>query len=148
MTNTPQELGRNATARHDHDDPEAFCLDCITSDLVLDGVRGQVALLAVLELKYLATVRASIAGNSWRDEWNDILYIEALRADLASENAVRQLAARRSKAAVCRMAFTHPFAVRLRFATQLREIERRTRARLEAIKLEDEHNELVEMVAH
>lgn len=153
MTTTPQELGRTATAHHHHDDPEAFCLACITNDLMFDGLRGQTALLAALELKYLATVRASITRYSWRDEWEDVLDVGALREDLASENAVRRMAARRGKEAVtdfliCRMALTHSFEVRVRLAPKLREIERRTRARLEAMKQEDELGELVSMVVH
>lgn len=126
---------------HHHDDRDAFCLDCITADLVHEDVRGQIALLAALELKHLAAVRASIAGYAWRDEWARVLDVAALHADLGSDNAVRRLAARRAKEAVTdflvyRMATANPGTVRLQLAPQLRDLERRTRARLDAIDRE------------
>lgn len=118
-----------------HHDGDAFCLDCITADLVHEDLRGQIALLAALELKHLAAVRASIAGFSWRDEWARVLDVASLQADLGSDNAVRRLAARRAKEAVTdflvyRMALANPGVVRLR------DLERRTHARLDALDRE------------
>ena len=83
MTNqhTHQQLARNSKVEEHEHEGDDFCIDCITADLLLEDFRYQVALLAAIDLKRLAAVRAHTDNvDSWRERWRDVLDPDRLQA--------------------------------------------------------------------
>ena len=86
--NTHQQLERTYADRHDghaHDEDE-ICVECFNEDAHRDGLRGELALLGILELTRLAELRSAISGRTRREEWAGILEPTQLHADLFSED--------------------------------------------------------------
>ena len=93
---TFQQLERNSTAGTRCGHPaDSFCINCLIH-VLLDhrDFRYDVAAIAMLDLRRLATLRARAnGGSSWRDSWDDVLDPDRLDADLSSEDSARRVAA-------------------------------------------------------
>ncbi|MFT3693973.1 MAG: hypothetical protein QM831_12590 [Kofleriaceae bacterium] len=141
--NTHQQLERTLAVQHDgraHTDDE-FCIDCLKNDIERNDLRGELALLGILELMRLAELRAAQAGTSTRAEWAGILEPARLVSDLFSINRNIRRAAINARTFVAdylnhRVVLAHPGTTNAVLITCLAVIMRRTRDRLAEIEAE------------
>lgn len=142
-TNTPQQLGRTSDllANHDHS-AKLICLHCFWIDLEAhDDFRADLALLAILQMKRLATLRYAAGGVSIEDAWHGVLDAPSLMRDIASADRERSIAATEFREVFAdylqhRAVLQAPEPRALELSQKQYEIVERTLARLAAIEAE------------
>lgn len=132
-TDTPQELERNPKpASHEHAGHE-FCIECITNDLLRRDYRFEVALIAAIDLRALAKLRAARDRTpSWVDRWHGVLDPARLQADLQGNDVELRAAAEKARRSV------GDYLVYRRHAPHLIAIEARIDERI--VEIENEGN--------